>query len=84
LITKRRIKTELNPVIKTKDNFDLESSRKLVKEYISDLMILTKKEREFLDRFVNGEYIPELLFEDKKILERIKNHPMALWKTREA
>lgn len=84
MITKRRIKTELNPVIKTKDNFDLESSRKLVKEYISDLMILTKKEREFLDRFVNGEYIPELLFEDKKILERIKNHPMALWKTREA
>ena len=24
--------------------------------------------------------LPELLFEDKEIVERIKNHPMALWK----
>ena len=42
----------------------------------------TKEEKEFLDEFESGEYIPELLFEDKDILNRIKNHPMALWKTR--
>lgn len=82
LITKRNIKTGLYPVIKTKDDFELESSKKLVKEYISDLMVLTKEEKEFLERFKIGEYIPELLFEEKEILERIKNHPMALWKTR--
>jgi predicted nucleotidyltransferase component of viral defense system len=82
LITKRKIKTDLNPVLKIKDDFELESARKLVKEYISYLMVLTKKEKEFLDKFESGEYIPELLFEDKKILERIRNHPMALWKTR--
>ncbi|MCG8502910.1 MAG: nucleotidyl transferase AbiEii/AbiGii toxin family protein [Firmicutes bacterium] len=81
-ITKRKIKTDLYPVIKTKDDFELESAKKLVKEYISNLMVLTKEEKEFLDRFERGEYIPELLFEDKEILERIKNHPMALWKTR--
>ena len=45
-------------------------------------MILTKEEKEYLDRFENGEYIPELLFEDENILDRIRNHPMALWKTR--
>ena len=82
-ITKRKIRTDLNPVIKTKDDFELESAIKLVKAYISHLMVLTKEEKAFLDRFENGEYIPELLFEDEKILERIKNHPMALWKTRE-
>lgn len=81
-ITKRKIKTGLYPVIKTKDDFELESAKKLVKEYISDLMVLTKEEKEFLGRFESGEYIPELLFEDKKILDRIRNHPMALWKTR--
>jgi predicted nucleotidyltransferase component of viral defense system len=80
LITRRKIKTDLNPVIKTKDDFELESAKKLVKKYITDLMVLTKEEKEFLDRFENGEYIPELLFGDKEILERIKNHPMALWK----
>ncbi|MEA3422792.1 MAG: nucleotidyl transferase AbiEii/AbiGii toxin family protein [Bacillota bacterium] len=82
LITKRKIKTDLNPVIKTKDDFELEPAKKLVKEYISDLMILTKEEKGFLDRFENGKYIPGLLFEDEKILDRIRNHPMALWKTR--
>lgn len=81
-ITKRKIKTDLLPVIKRRDDFDLESAKKIIKEYIFDLMVLTKEEREFLDRFESGEYIPELLFADKKILARIKDHPMAIWKTR--
>ena len=33
--------------------------------------------REFNDK----KYIPELLFEDKEMVNRIKFHPMALWKT---
>lgn len=81
-ITQRKIKTDLLPVIKRQDDFELESAKKIVKEYICDLMILSNNEKEFLDRFENGEYIPELLFEEKDILERIKNHPMAIWKTR--
>lgn len=81
LITKRIIKTDLSPVIKAKDDFDLESTKKLVKGYISGLMVMKEEEREFLDNFENGKYIPELLFEDKDILNRIQNHPMALWKT---
>lgn len=81
-ITKRKIKTDLYPVIRRKDDFDLESAKKLVKEYIAELMVLTKKEKAFLDEFEKGEYIPELLFEDQDIVERINNHPMALWKTR--
>lgn len=68
------------PVIKRKDDFELEKAKKMVKAYIADLMVLTEDEKEFLERFENGEYIPELLFEDERILERIKNHPMALWK----
>ena len=83
LITNQKIKRDLIPVIKRKDHFELEPCRKLVIKYITDLMILTKLEREFLDKFESGEYIPELLFENKEILARIKHHPMALWKTRE-
>lgn len=81
-ITKQRIKTDLLPVIKRKDDFELETAKRLVKAYIAGLMVLTEAEREFLDRFEKGEYIPELLFEDERISERIKNHPMALWKMR--
>ena len=82
-ITNQKIKRDLLPAIKRKDDFELEPAKKLVKEYISELMVLTKEEKEFLDKFESGEYIPELLFEDKEIQDRIKNHPMALWKTRE-
>lgn len=82
-ITHRIIKTDLLPVIKRKEEFDLESAKKYVKEYIGELMILSLKEIEFLERFESGKYTPDLLFEDKEILNRIKNHPMALWKTRE-
>ncbi len=81
-ITKQKIKTDLLPVIKRKDDFELETAKKMVKTYIVDLMVLTEDEKEFLDRFENGEYLPELLFEDEAILARIKNHPMALWKMR--
>lgn len=41
-ITNQKIKRELLPVIKRKDDFELKSAKKLVKEYISDLMILGK------------------------------------------
>ena len=82
MITNQKIKRELLPVIKKKDDFKFEEAKKLVKEYISDLMVLTREEKKFLDEFESGKYIPELLFEDKEILDRIKNHPMAFWKTR--
>lgn len=69
-------------MIKKKDAFEFEKAKKAVKEYITDLMVLTKDEKTFLDRFENGVYMPELLFEDETTLARIKNHPMALWKMR--
>lgn len=81
-ITKQKIKTDLLPVIKRKDDFELETAKKTVKDYIANLMILTKHEKEFLYKFENGDYCPELLFEDERVLARIKDHPMALWKMR--
>ena len=32
------------------------------------------------DAFGCKEYKPEVLFKDKKILNNIRNHPMAIWK----
>lgn len=46
-------------------------------------MVLTTKEKEYLDRFEAKKYMPELLFEDAEMVERVKNHPMALWKCKE-
>ena len=78
-----KIRRDLFPVLNKKDNFQLDERKKVAKNYISDLMVLTTKEKEYLDRFEEKKYMPELLFEDAEIVERVKNHPMALWKCKE-
>ncbi len=54
----------------------------LAKEYIAELMKMTAKERQYMEAFAEKEYMPELLFEDQSVVERIREHPMALWKCR--
>lgn len=46
-------------------------------------MQVSESEIEYMAYFEKGEYRPELLFTDEKILERIEKHPMALWKMRQ-
>jgi predicted nucleotidyltransferase component of viral defense system len=79
-ITLTKIRKDLFPVIKIKGEFKLEKMKEIVKTYINDLMKLTPKEIEFLDKFENNEYQIDLLFEDPTIIKRLENHPMALWK----
>lgn len=78
-----KIRRDLFPVLSKKDNFMLEKRKEEAKAYIGELMQLTEKEQEYMDRFTAKEYVPELLFDDKNIMERIKNHPMATWKCRQ-
>ena len=75
-----KIKSDLFPVLSAKDQFDLEEKKRIAKEHIERLMKLTDKEMEYMEMFIKKQYKPELLFEDSEILERIHNHPMALWK----
>lgn len=75
-----KIRRDIFPVLSKKDNFKLDERKQQVKDYIAELMHLTTREREYVDRFITKEYVPELLFDDEDIVERIKKHPMALWK----
>jgi len=80
-LTEHRIKTDLLPVLRKKEHFDIRSTKQLVMTYFKHLMKLTKSEVEFVECFENKEYRPELLFEDAEIVARLAKHPMALWKT---
>ena len=75
-----KIKSDLFPVLAVRDKFDLEGRKQQAKEYIASIMQPTYQEMEYMERFIVKEYKPELLFEDAEIIERIRNHPMALWK----
>lgn len=80
-ITPHKIHTDLYPVIRDKDSFEIDSAKKNVIEYLTDTIELSEKEMQFLLKFKQGFYNPELLFDDEDTLNRVKNHPMALWKT---
>ena len=82
-LTFSKIRRDLFPVLtksEAKSHFQLEQYKNAAKEYIHNLMVLTPEEKEYMDRFVKGEYNPELLFSNPEILLQIENHPMALWK----
>ena len=75
-----KIRRDLFPVLSKKDNFMLDERKRQAKDYIAEMLQLTESEQEYMDRFIAKEYVPEFLFDDKEIVERIKNHPMAIWK----
>ena len=79
-ITSRKIKTDLLPVIQKGEFFELENAKTVVAEFLKELLVLEDDERKFLDEFKAKRYRPELLFDNIDILDRIKEHPMALWK----
>ncbi len=75
-----KIKSDLFPVLAVKDKFDLEGKKQQAKGYIASLMKPTEAEMKYMEMFIKKEYKPELIFEDSEIVERLRNHPMALWK----
>ena len=79
-ISAQKIRTDLTPVLRRGEHFDLADAQKQVKTYLSDILKPDDTEIVFWQAFADGKYQPELLFEDADILARIAHHPMALWK----
>ena len=80
-ITYKRIKSELNPVLRNSERFNCEEAKDYIKKYLSEVLKLHKNELEFIKEFSKGNYKPELLFDDSEIIARIDKHPMAIFKT---
>ena len=82
-VTDRDINRQLKPMLNKNDRFKKDVVIASIKEYLQDLLVLSDNEKEFVEEFANKNYRPELLFEDKEIVEGISAHPMALWRMRE-
>lgn len=80
LISQRRIKTDLVPVLRHGVQFDAENACEYVLNYLKETMKPDDQELMFWSEFNHKNYRPELLFQDESILSRISHHPMALWK----
>jgi len=79
-ITPQMIKTDLNQMLRISEYFNGEVANKCVSEWLNDLLFFNEDELSFGKEFSEGRYKPELLFDDPEILDRIKNHPMAIWR----
>ena len=67
-------------MLRRAERFDLEAARTRVTAFLNEHMALTGKEAAFLQNFTSGRYEPQLLFEDEGIVNRIAEHPMAVWR----
>lgn len=76
----QQIKASLLPVLRKSEKFDFESAKNRVMDFLANLMRFDEQDKEFVEQFNAGKYIPELLFPQEEILRRISAHPMALWK----
>lgn len=73
------IKRNLIPLLHVFERIDTDAFKQTVSQFIETLFELTETEQKYIDSFNAGEFNPELLF-DKAIADRLKEHPMALWK----
>ena len=81
-LERQDIKTKLLPTLKDRNpkKSNVDEMKQAVREYLRDILVVDDNIKDFYDKFQKGIYEPELLFEDKKIIERIKEHPMIMWK----
>lgn len=73
------IKRNLIPLLHVGERIDTDAFKQTVSQFIETLFELTETEQKYIDSFNGGEFNPELLF-DKAIADRLKEHPMVLWK----
>lgn len=76
----QQIRASLIPVLKKTENFDFVTAKTRVKDYVRELLLFSDDEKSFIEEFSRRNYQPQLLFENEETVQRIANHPMALWK----
>ena len=81
-LKRQDIKTKLLPTLKDRNpkKSNVDEMKKVVREYLKDILVIDDNTKLFYNKFQKGIYEPELLFDDKEIVERIKEHPMIMWK----
>lgn len=77
-----KIRAQLLPMLRKTEKFDFVEAKECVLKWLHEFLQFTQQEKEYINRFNKQSYCPELLFDDKDILSRIQQHPMALWRIR--
>ena len=81
-LKRQDIRTKLLPTLKDRNprRSNVDEMKQAVREYLKDIMVVDDNIKEFYDKFQKGIYEPELIFENKEIIKKVKEHPMIMWK----
>lgn len=77
------IARDLYPMLVKRVDFDLVNAKNQVKTFLSESIVIAPALQQYIDSFYTNDYRPELIFSGD-MLERVKGHPMAIWKTSQA
>lgn len=84
-LDKQDIKTKLLPTLRDRNpsHNNVDEMKNAVKLYLKDILVIDENVEIFYNDFKKGIFKPELIFDDEKIIERIKTHPMIIWKLKD-
>ncbi len=71
---------KLYPLIQKQSGYRLDVMREKVENFARDILTFTLEEKEFYSAFYEGEYYPELLFEEHETIEIAKQNAIANYK----
>jgi len=81
-LTFNKIKRDLLPVLRLKEKFELGLYKEVAKNFMSNLMVLSHDEKEYIRLWESNNFDMKLLFPNRDIYEKLNEHPMLLWKIR--
>jgi predicted nucleotidyltransferase component of viral defense system len=79
-LQERTVAQDLYPMLVKRVDLDLASAKLQVKSFLAESIVITPSLQQYIDLFYTQSFQPELLFSGE-MLERVKEHPMAIWKT---
>ena len=77
-----KLREKLIPVLHKNEKLDIEELKTFVSNKIKNLFILTKEEKEYINKFNLGIFNQELLFNNMINID-LNNHPMIAWELKQ-
>ncbi|MFH1278915.1 MAG: nucleotidyl transferase AbiEii/AbiGii toxin family protein [Candidatus Eisenbacteria bacterium] len=84
-LDEKEIQRRLHPMLRSGHRPRSEELVEKAWAVVRPFLDLTPAEREYIDRLQSGDFQPQLLFpEDAELAERLQQHPVLLWKAKNA
>lgn len=81
-ITEQDIKRKLLPLLRKDERLKAEDMIQVVRPFLKKMFDFTSEELEYINRFFEADFRPEILFGNLLDNTNLEKHPMVIWKQR--